>query len=305
MRRAIRVFVATMYSVVLPYLISACSPSPQQPVAHFELQAPKPFGYVIGDEIHHRIIVDTRKQLSLIKDSIPPVGALNRWLQLKSATTAVQAQGDVDRVVIDLTYQVFYSPLEVKMLKIPSFTLRFKQYDQTVEQAVPEWHFTLSPLHELAIRKDEGQLYIRPDAESKLLSLSPYTERLGLSLMVFALMALYLAYRHGLLLWQRRKQVFKSANQTLTKLSVADISTALNVFHHALNAVNQQPLFKHDLPEFYQRKPQFAAIATELDWFFNFSSLYFFANRHYVAEQDFSRLQQLCKRCRQLERGEL
>jgi mxaA protein len=304
MRRAIRVFVATMYSVVLPYL-TACSPSPQQPVAHFELQAPKPFGYVIGDEIHHRIIVDTRKQLSLIKDSIPPVGAFNRWLQLKSATTAMQAQGDVDRVVIDLTYQVFYSPLEVKMLKIPSFTLRFKQYDQTVEQAVPEWHFTLSPLHELAVRKDEGQLYIRPDAESKLLSLSPYTERLGLSLMVLALMALYLAYRHGLLPWQRGQRVFKLANKELAKLTVTDIGTALNVFHHALNAFNQQPLFKPDLPEFYRRKPQFADIAAELDWFFNFSSLYFFANRHYVAEQDFTRLQQLSDRCRQLERSEL
>lgn len=300
MRRSLRVLLVVLYGVVLPYL-SACSPSMQEPITHFELQAPKPFGYVIGDEIHHRIIVGARPGISLSKDSIPSVGALNRWLHLKAAKVSVRAEGDADKIVLELTYQVFYSPLEVKMLKIPGFTMRFQQYGKSIEQPVPEWHFTLSPLHELAIRKDEGQVYLRPDATPDIIKVQPVLMRAYLSLIALFLSVLYLVYRHGLLPWQRGRSVFNQASWELARLSINDFDKALTVIHHALNTTNDNPLFKQDLPTFYQRNPQFKTIAAELDWFFNFSSLYFFANRHYVAEQDFIRLQQLCKRCRKLE----
>lgn len=268
---------------------------------HFELQAPKPFGYVIGDEIHHRILVDSRHGISLNKDSLPPLGALNRWLYLKAAKVTVQAEGDADRTVLELTYQVFYSPLEVKMLKIPGFTLRFQQYGKSIEQSVPEWHFTLSPLHELAIRKDEGQVYLRPDAAPDIINVEPFLARVYISLSALLLSVLYLVFRYGLLPWQRGRSVFKRASREMARLSINDFDKALNILHHALNTANNKPLFKQDLPGFYQRKPQFQRVAQELDWFFNCSSLYFFANRHYVAEQDLTRLQQLSRLCRKLE----
>jgi mxaA protein len=303
MRLAKRVQLLVLYAV-LPFF-SACSPSLQEPITHFELQAPKPFGYVIGDEIHHRIIMDTRHSLELSKDSIPTVGALNRWLHVKSAKMSVQPAGDVDKTVLDLTYQVFYSPLEVKMLKIPGFTLRFKQNGHTIEQTVPEWHFTLSPLHELAIRKEQDRVYLRPDAAPGPLYIQGVIGRLNVSLLALLLSGLYLAFRHGVLSGFRRRNVFKQASRQLTQLSVKDMDKALGVIHRALNAFNDRPLFKHELPVFYQNKPQFEVVAQELDWFFNFSSLYFFADRQYVAEQDFIRLQQLCQRCWKLERGTL
>jgi mxaA protein len=294
-----RVQLLVLYAV-LPSLFS-CSPSLQEPVKHFDLQAPKPFGYVIGDEIHHRIVVETRRNLILSKESIPAAGAVNRWLQLKSAKVSVQTASDVDKTELDLTYQVFYSPLEVKMLKIPGFTLRFKQFGQTIEQPVPDWHFTLSPLHELVIRKEADRIYLRPDAVPDQLNVQPFLDRLQLSLFGVLLSALYLAWRHRLLPGQSRRSAFKQASREIAALSSQEIDKALGVIHHALNALNDKPLFKQDLPLLYQRKPQFEAVAPELDWFFNFSSLYFFAGRHYVAEQDFTRLQQLCRRCRKLE----
>lgn len=134
-------------------LLSGCSGFLPQPISRFELQTPRPFGYVIGDEIRHRVIVETRQDMKLNPNSIPAKGRLNRWLNL----TEVIVGGDPEsgNIVIDLTYQVFYAPNEVKMLTIPGFNLQFAQAGKRVEQVVPAWPFTLSPLKELAARKDD------------------------------------------------------------------------------------------------------------------------------------------------------
>ncbi|MBK8816000.1 MAG: nonribosomal peptide synthetase MxaA [Methylococcaceae bacterium] len=272
---SIRVLWIALYAA-LPFL-SACSPDLQAPVKHFELQAPKPYGYVIGDEIHHRIVVETRQHLSLSKHSIPPLGDLNRWLQLKDTKISVQSLSDGNKTEIDLTYQIFYAPLEVKMLKIPGFTLQFTQHGQVIEQRVPDWYFTISPLHELAIRKEGGQIYLRPNAAPDYLAEHPVLIRLSIYMTVVFLSGCYLAYLYGLLPGLKHRTLFKQANKQLMKLSEKDMGKALSIFHQALNARNRKPLFKNQLEDFYRLQPEFKPLAEEFNWFFTFSNFYFSA----------------------------
>ncbi len=293
----------TLSIVLLFGLIQCgCSPELQEPIKHFELQAPKPYGYVIGDEIHQRILVETRQHLEIAKESIPAQGTLNRWLELKDVQISVKPADNGDLTSIDLTYQVFYAPLEVKMLKIPGFKLGFKQHGQTIEQAVPDWYFTLSPLHELAIQKEAGAIYIRSDAEPNLIDEFPALTKLYLSLAVFVLSGGYLAYLNGYIPAITRRRIFKQASKDLAKLSLNELSAALTIVHKALNSRHQKPLFKDQLAEFYREQPEFKNLSSEFDWFFNFSSHYFFSGRQYYSEHDFLKLKQFCQHCRKIER---
>jgi mxaA protein len=283
--------------------VTACSPNRQESISRFELQAPKPYGYVIGDEIYHRIIVETRQQLEIIQDSIPALGERNRWLNLKAAKLTTQANDGGKRYLLELTYQVFYAPLEVKMLKIPGFTLRFQQYGNTIEQAVPAWHFTLSPLHELAIRKEDGKIYLRPDAQPGLIDTRIYQNGVATTLALFAASGIYLAFCYGLMPWVKQRKHFKTACKKLSGFTRQQLEQALTATHEAINKTYNKPLFKHCLTDFYTQQPQFKPLSEQIDWFLAFSDRYFFSDRKYCTEEEFSRLKALCLDCRKIERG--
>lgn len=284
-------------------VMTGCSPNLQEPITRFELQAPKPYGYVIGDEIHHRIVVETRKQLDIIPGSIPATGERNRWLNLKDTKLTTQATDDGKRYLLELTYQVFYSPLEVKMLKIPAFTLYFQQNGNKIEQAVPAWYFTLSPLQELAIRKEEGKIYLRPDTQPSLLDTSSYKNGVAIALAIFAASGFYLAFCYGLFPWLKQRKHFKTACKKISGLTRHQLDQALTTIHQAINDTYNKPLFKHCLADFYSQQPEFKQLADQIDWFFAFSDRYFFSNRTYCTEEEFFQLKALCLDCRKIERG--
>lgn len=282
--------------------LAACS-SPPAPVAGFVLQTPRPFGYLNGEQIRHRIEFVTRNGVRLQRAGLPQRGAINRWLNLNQLTVTEDRRGDGFHYQIDLTYQVFYAPLEVKMLTIPGFNLPLAQGANTAVQAVPPWRFTLSPLRELSIRKDESGEYLRPDAAPQVAVSGRLLPSIAACGLLFLLSAAYLGFNYGLLPGLPPRRVFKAALRDIARLSPAQWGEALTVFHHALNALNAAPLFGAQLSGFYRRHPDYLAVATELTWFFACSDRHFFAGGA-DADTDWSRLQRLCAQCRDLERGE-
>ncbi|MGZ5051095.1 MAG: nonribosomal peptide synthetase MxaA [Methylobacter sp.] len=275
----------------------------RQAVSDFELLAPRPFGYVIGDEIQHRLLLETRNGVKLQAGSLPSQGALNRWLNLNRITVKESRAGSGFRYTIDLSYQVFYAPNEVKMLTIPGFNLTLGQGDKTAEQAVPAWNFTLSPLRELAVRKDDSGEYKRPDAMPPMLS----TGGPVLALLIAGLGALSsaagLAFLYGYLPGMPRRSIFKRASVKLARLSGQELELGLTIFHDALNALNRQPLFKHKLAGFFRQHPQYRSVGEQLEWFFNCSNSYFFVGAAESGPETLDRLKKLCADCREIERG--
>lgn len=285
-------------------LSMGCSGFSRQPISRFELQTPRPFGYLIGDEIRHRVVVETRTDMSLNPNSVPKPGEVNRWLNLNQVKIATD--GETGDTVIDLVYQVFYAPNEVKMLAVPGFTLQFNQDGNSVEQAVPAWNFTLSPIKELAVRKDEGGLnYMRPDALP--MPLPTQNQQLGIyaSLTLALLTGGYLAYLYGYFPAWPKRRIFKRAAGELSRLSERELERGLAVIHHALNTLNGRPLFKHRLSDFYQVHPEYRGAAESMDWFFNFSNQVLFAGKQDFDSQDWRKLNDLCRQCRDIECGRL
>lgn len=283
-------------------VLNGCSALLPSGISRFELQTPRPFGYVIGDEIQHRLVIATRQDVTLDPDSLPKPGALNRWLNLNQVRVAKAS--DSGDWIVDLRYQAFYAPNEVKMLTIPGFSVRFNQFGKALEQVVPEWHFTLSPIKELAVRKDEDGLnYMRPDAVPQPLSDSQPWWLVYASLSLVALTSLYLGYLYGLFPAWPKQRIFKRALRELRRTAQADMPRSLAVVHHAFNLLNDQPLFKHRLAEFYQTHAEYQTASQQIDWFFNFSNAVLFAGKQDFAADDWQQLQDLCQVCRDIECG--
>ncbi|MBD9362584.1 nonribosomal peptide synthetase MxaA [Methylomonas fluvii] len=285
-------------------LLAACSGSSTQALRDFQMQTPRPFGYVIGDTIPQRIVLETRAGMALERNSLPTPGRLNRWLQLNAVTVQELAGSDGKRYQIDLLYQQFYAPLEVKALSIPCFTLRFQQQGQTLEQPVAAWTFTAAPLRELVVRQDQHGEYLRPDQAPPLLDDAVMVRRLYVALTVALGIALRLAWLYGYLPGLPKRSVFKRAQRQLQTLGLPQLPQALAALHTAFNGLHGKPVFLHKLTEFYQSHPEYRSIADELAWFFDYSNRYFFADASIQSqEQDLQKLKAVCRHCREIERG--
>jgi mxaA protein len=231
--------------------------------------------------------------------SLPAKGQINRWLNLNQVTVKQSGR----RYQIDLLYQVFYAPLEVKSLTLPGFTVQLSQGEKSISQNVPAWTFTLSPLRELIARQSEQGEYMRPDSPPPLLTNTQALYGLSVSLSATVLIAVYLGYLYGCYPNMLRRTVFKRALRKLAGLSEADMEQALTVVHNALNSLNGRPLFANRLSDFYRRNPQYLQINSQLAWFFTYSNRYFFSDGMIAVAQDLQQLKDLCEHCRKIERG--
>jgi len=285
--------------LIMALSLLGCSGSIDEPVSYFNVETPRPFGYVNGDEIPQRIVIETRSGISLQTGSLPAKGQINRWLNLNQVTVKQSGQ----RYQIDLLYQVFYAPLEVKSLTLPGFTVQLSQGEKSIGQNVPAWTFTLSPLRELVARQSEQGEYLRPDVPPPLLANTQALYGLSVSLCVTVLIAAYLGYLYGCFPNRLRRTVFKRALRKLEGLSKADMEQALTLVHHTLNSLNGQPLFAKRLSDFYRRNPEYLQINSQLAWFFTYSNRYFFSDGMVVVGQDLQQLKDLCEHCRKIERG--
>jgi mxaA protein len=285
--------------LILVSALLGCSGSIDEPVIDFNVETPRPFGYVNGDEIPQRIIIETRSGITLQTGSLPAKGQINRWLNLNQVTVKQSGQ----RYQIDLLYQAFYAPQEVKALTLPGFTVQLSQGEKTVGKNIPAWTFTLSPLRELVVRQAEQGEYIRPDSPPSLLDNTQAFYGLTASLGVALPIAAYLAFLYGCFPNMTRRTVFKRALRKLSGLSKTDMAQALTIVHHALNNLNGQPLFSNRLDRFYRRNPGYLRLNSQLTWFFTYSNRYFFSDGMMVVEQDLQQLKDLCEQCRKIERG--
>lgn len=290
--------------LIITMLLAACSGMSNQALRDFQLQTPRPFGYSIGDTIRHRILIKTRAGMALERNSLPALSRLNRWLQLNDVSVTEQDGSDGKRYQIELLYQQFYAPLEVKELSIPGFTLRFQQHGQTLEQPVAAWTFTVAPLRELVVRQDQHGEYMRPDQAPLMLDDSAIVRRLYVALALALGIALRLAWLYGYLPGLPRRSVFKRAQRQLQTLGLSQLPQVLGALHAAFNGLHGKPVFLHKLTEFYQSHPEYRSIADELAWFFDYSNRYFFGDASTMPQEyDLQKIKTLCLHCREIERG--
>ena len=273
------------------------------------LHAPRPFGFVIGDRIHHRIEIEVGPEQHLKRDSVPASGRINYWLELNKREIQMREHAGKIRYRIDLFYQTFYAPRQVEPLQIPGFSLAFKHGSESVEAPVDPWHFTMSVIRDLSILPKQGGPALRSDDPPRPFDLNTPLRHVGV--LALALLALLFgsAYYFGFLPFSRRGRIFHEALLNLVQFAPGSsdperLNNAFYTLHHAFNRIHGRALFYDRLESFFSAHPEFQCIESEIRAFYEASNRVFFSAANASPENyPIERAIALCRDCRALERG--
>jgi mxaA protein len=260
---------------------------------------PRAFGYRVGDVLQRRIALQVPDGMTLDRASLPRAGRPGQPLELRSVSWSGAG-------ALVLEYQVFLSPPAVRTLELPPLRLRFSGPAGERVLRIEPWPVTVAPLVPVDAPSRAGLGEMRPDAPPPPIDTTAVRRRLWAYAGALALAAGYLAHVYFGLGWRgRRARPFADAWRALRSGASAPPAeqrrAAFVRLHEALNASAGEALFESGLDRFVAAQPAFAPLRAELAEFFRRSRDEFFAGRG--RDQDLPWLRQLCRACRDAERG--
>ncbi|MGO9721662.1 MAG: nonribosomal peptide synthetase MxaA [Methylocella sp.] len=257
-----------------------------------EIQAPRQFGYFVGDLIEAYVGIRTPQGAELQPASLPTSGPLNAWLTLRGVTVSRSKEVAGTLWHLHLTYQNFYLALDVREVEIPALSLTFQDGGEQTTVEVPSWRIRVAPLREVLPEKQENAVdYLRPDAPNV-----PVMERGEVRTGVLASLTVLLALLclRDRALWpfhKRRTRVFTAAARQISALAKQTTGpefypAAFRTLHRSLEKTAGHAILFEDLPAYLRNHPQFAPLTESFQRFFEASREAFFSE----AEKDLSRL---------------
>jgi mxaA protein len=252
-------------------------------VRFVHLQAPRPFGYFVGDVIRLEADIVVNAPFTLVPGSLPKPRTVNYWLDLRSVSIDDRGvQGGARRYRIVLAYQSFYTPLEPRALTIPGFAVTMSDGGTRAEAEVPAWTFLMSPLREIRPQRATPAALLRPDvAAVPVATARPLAAAIACSVVALLLLAA-LAHHHA---WwpfrPARRRPFARARALLRRRLAGDVQAdgylaGLIVIHRAFDEAAGRAVMADDARAFVAQAPAFVALEPEIDRFFRASRRAFF-----------------------------
>lgn len=248
------------------------------------------FGIFTGDLIHHEFTVQLPADYQIAKASLPGTGELNYWLVLQDLrVNKLDSNPQRQLYKLQLTYQTFYAPLDVRTLQIPSHLLRAHlDGDKEINITLPDWTFTMSPLKAIAPRgvgnHETTNNFMKPALPPAYqpLQLRQYLVKSLAGLLV--ILTLVWAFLKGWI-WRRKQSPFQQAGKQIKRLqadTANELSASYAAFESIHTAFNQTAgfvLFAHQIPVFLDNHPAFADHAPEIRDFFRQSDAIMFGQQ--------------------------
>lgn len=265
-----------------------------------ESSEPRPFGYVIGDEIERRIGIELPQDYAMVKESLPKPGRADSFLELKSVRVDSERPG---RIALTLIYQLMSAPEQVKVLALPPLELKFQRAGQEIEERIGEWLFTAAPITPGQVVARGGLDELRPDRAPRPISTSWSDARLALYALAASALLLYLGYRR---LPFTGRHPFAAAYREVKRLSRnardrASFRAALRAMHRAFDETAGSAVFADELGVFFARHPQLAAAKLASERFFALSRREFFGRETDNGLPAWERLVELSRELRERE----
>ena len=273
------------------------------------MNEPRAFGYRVGDVVPRRVAVHVPTGFTLDERSLPRVGQRGTALELRR----VEWRGRGSQHELQLDYQVFVAPREVRMLEMPAFTLRLDGAPREQLLRIDAWPVVVAPLAPAEAPARHGLGELRPDTAPPLIDTSPLRTRLGFIAAALALLGTYLAVVYLGPPWRAsRRRPFALVWHGFQALplapSAAERRAAYARLHDALNRAAGDVLFEPGIDRWLAAQPRYAPLRSELVEFFARSRAEFFSMQADTdvdadgrAERDW--LVAFCRRCRDAERG--
>ena len=282
---------------------------PSADVASAAVSEPRAFGYRVGDVVPRRVAVHVPAGFTLDERSLPQVGQRGKALELRR----VEWRGRGSQHELQLDYQVFVSPRELRTLEMPAFELRLEGAPRAQLLRIDAWPIVVAPLAPVDAPARNGLGELRPDTAPPLIDTAPVRTRLGLIAAALALLGGYLGVVYLGPPWRAsQRRPFAAASRGLSALplapSAAERRAAFTRLHAALNCAAGQVLFEPGLDRWFALQPRYAPLRAELIEFFARSRAEFFSMRADADADAGGRTERdwliaFCRRCRDVERG--
>ncbi len=265
---------------------------------------PRAFGYTVGDVVSRHITLRVPDGLTLDPDSLPRAGARGRALELQRVVLHKSLSGVPEAMQLD--YQVFLAPREVRVLELPPIELRFDGTARPQTLRIDAWPVTVAPLSPGEPSTREGLGEMRPDREPPRVETFAARTRLAVEAGTIGLLLGYLAAVYLVLPWSaQRRRPFGRAWKALAALPARPDATqrraAFERLHAALNETAGEVLFEPGLDRFVALRPRFAPLRDDLARFFADSRAEFFGGGDDAVDARW--LVAFGRRCRDIERG--
>ena len=290
---------------------AGASPLAGAAVETLEMTTPRPFGYVIGDTIEHRVSLVLDPGFELDPESIPEPGRASRWLALNESVLESDERNGTTRHSIRLRYQIVNAAESVIGAGTPPLSLRILGPEDDLPVVIPSWGFTFGP-----IVTHEDRIAGRPPSLRPALPPPPFetggrTVRVAaLGLLALALIVLIVrerlagrfrasSGRHFDRAWRRLRRRSGGANRSDA------FTQALVEVHAAFNATAGRAVFQHDLARFFVEHPRFEPVRTPIEAFFAESGKLLYGRNEAAPDTgpSLERLHDLCRACRDVERN--
>ena len=291
--------------------LATASPPAHAAVEHLSVKTPRPYGYVIGDVIEHEVSLALEPGFELDRASVPEPGRVTRWLSLNEVSHEGGRRDGGSRHTLRLRFQVVNAPPGVTPAGTPPFRLRIVGPEDDLPVILPAWAFTVSPI----LRPEERPAGRLPDLRPALLPDPVPTgmrmARVGaLGALVLGLVALVAGRQLAARAGRRDRRHFDRAYRRIRsrprgRAPAGAYVDALAAMHAAFNATAGRAVFEHDLARFFAEHPRFAPLRAPIAALFAESGAVFYGAGATPAapEGDLDRVRDLCRACRDAERG--
>lgn len=130
-------------------------------VLRVEASEPRAYGYQVGDHVQRHVVVHVPDGWRLDDATLPRPGGRGQALELRQVLRRTAAGGQ--RLELDLDYQVFLAPANVRTVEIAPLRLRFAGASRNEEVLVEAWPITIAPLVPVQPPNRRGFGELQPD----------------------------------------------------------------------------------------------------------------------------------------------
>lgn len=274
-----------------------------------DVVTPRSYGYTIGDPIRHEVRLEVDSRYTLDRAALPKPRRLNGWLWLEDVGVRERSVSNATEYTVVLAYQILSPPETVTRLFVPQQTLFLEADEERVPVTVEPWGFTAAPLTQKPDPSALPFVDLQPSITPTPLPLFSHAAIMSLSVILFCSAISLLLYVRWRLPWVARSNgPFARALRELETLrtrapDAARYDVALRCTHRAFNDTAGSAVFADTLATFFEAHPQFRVRRDPIASFFKESGNWFFAQRSEPVPPDLKHLINLCRSCRDIERG--
>ena len=266
------------------------------------------FGVLVGDRIEHHYIVSVPAEFSLSPSSLPAKGDLNYWLRLVSIDyQEITIKNKLKTYQIDVVFQTFYAPLDVRVLSTPAIDISFYNGDKEQRVSLPAWQFIMSPLKETAQTSSTAdqqlRTFMRPDSPVLVIdtdALKLQILLLGLTVCVMSIIWLMLTGRVFNFVRSPFQRAARRIKTLQKKHDLTKINQAIYEVHQAFNITAKRAVFSHQIDEFIGSFPEYDSNKQKITAFYDLSVDFLYGEQK--AKNDY--FEQLLDLCRSMARAE-